>query len=60
VPRETSNLSARKRTQLDFEQRIGNLTHRFLSSIDEDESARIASELIAAIRELVDLRRGQL
>jgi len=40
-----------------LEREIGNLTHRFLSAREHDESLRIATNLIDAIRELVDERR---
>jgi hypothetical protein len=40
-----------------LQREIGNLTHRFLSAREHEQSLKIATELIDAIRELVDERR---
>jgi hypothetical protein len=56
MSRENTSNSKVHRLRM-LEREIGNLTHRFLSAREHDESLRIATNLIDAIRELVDERR---
>ena len=52
-----SNHTSTLRAVRDLETRIGNLAHQLLSIRDYEKSVEIASDLMTAIRDLIDERR---
>jgi hypothetical protein len=52
-PSNSKNL----RSARNLETKIGNLAHQLLSTGDYERSVEIATDLISAIRDLIDERR---
>lgn len=49
--------SKKLRSVRNLEIKIGNLAHQLLSTTDYEESVAIATDLMSAIRDLIDERR---